>query len=272
MSLPIALQLYSVRDDLEKDFKGTLRNVKSLGYDGIEFAGLYGHKPAEIKEILKDIGLVSVSAHVPFTDLIADPEKVIREYAEIGCKYVVIPYLTEAYHPGAEKFNEVIEGAKILGIVAKDLELVLLYHNHDFEFKKINGEYALDILYKSVPADLLQTEVDTCWVNVAGQNPSAYLRKYSGRSPLVHLKDFVMPGKKPEKMYDLIGISDGKKGEDAESFEFRPLGQGVQNFTEILKACTDIGASWVIIEQDEPSMGKTPIECAEMSIKYIKSL
>lgn len=272
MLLPIALQLYSVRDDLEEDFTGTLRKVKSLGYDGVEFAGLYEHKPEEIKKILRDIGLIPVSAHVPFTELIEDPEKVIGEYAEIGCKYIAIPYLTEEYRPGADKFNEVIEGARKLGKVAKDLGLVLLYHNHDFEFEKINGEYALDILYKSVSADLLQTEVDTCWVNVAGENPSDYLRKYAGRSPVVHLKDFVMPGKKPEKMYKLIGLADDNNDKAAEAFEFRPLGLGTQNFAEILKACKDIGSSWVVVEQDEPSMGKKPLECAEVSINYLNSL
>ena len=272
MSFPIALQLYSVRDEMKKDFAGTLREVKAMGFDGVEFAGLYGHKPSEIKEILKELDLVPVSAHVPFTDLIADTDKVVGENAAIGCKYIAIPYLTPEYRPGAEKFDEVIEGARIIGKAAKEYDLQLLYHNHDFEFEKINGEYALDVLYSSVSSDLLQTEIDTCWVNVAGENPSSYLRKYAGRSPVVHLKDFVMPGKKPEKLYELIGIEEDKEQEETKAFEFRPLGSGVQNFAEILKACKDAGASWVVIEQDAPSMGKTPIECARASIDYIKSI
>lgn len=272
MTFPIAIQLYSVRDELEKDFSGTLSEVKALGFDGVEFAGLYGHTPAEIKQILDEIGLVPVSAHVPFVDLIADPVKVVGEYKEIGCKYIAIPYLTPEYRPGADQFNEVIEGARVIGKAASDAGLTLLYHNHDFEFEKIDGKYALDILYSSVSDDLLKTEVDTCWVNVAGENPSAYLRKYTGRSPVVHLKDFVMPGKKPEKMYELIGIEEEKQEEESKAFEFRPLGYGVQNFPEILKACEDIGASWVVVEQDAPSMGKTPLECAKASIDYLKTL
>lgn len=272
MSFPIALQLYSVRDELEKDFVGTLKKVKALGYDGVEFAGLYGHKPLDVKEILKDVDLSAVSAHVPFIELIANPQKVISEYVEIGCKYIAIPYLTPEYRPGAEKFNEVIEGAKIIGKAAKDFGVTLLYHNHDFEFEKIDGQYALDILYKNVSSELLQTEIDTCWVNVAGENPSAYIRKYAGRSPVVHLKDFVMPGKKPEKMYELIGITDDKKETETKAFEFRPLGLGVQNFPEILKACNDAGANWIVIEQDSPSMDKTSIECAQISINYLKNL
>jgi sugar phosphate isomerase/epimerase len=272
MSFPIALQLYSVREDLEKDFEGTLRKVKALGYEGVEFAGLYGYKPADMKKLLIEIGLIPVSAHVPFTDLVADAQGMVEAYAEIGCNYIAIPYLTPEYRPNAEKFPEVIEGAKILGKAAQARGLTLLYHNHDFEFEKINGEYALDILYKSVPADLLQTEIDTCWVNVAGEDPAAYVQKYSGRSPVVHLKDFVMPGKRPEKMYELIGIQDDQKGAEAEVFEFRPLGYGAQNFPKILQACQAAGAKWVVVEQDRPSMGKSALECAEASLKYLASI
>lgn len=271
MSFPIALQLYSVREDLANDFEGTLRKVKALGYEGVEFAGLYDHTPEEIKKLLKEIGLTPVSAHVPFADLMANPQGMVNDYAEIGCAYIAIPYLTPEYRPNAEKFGEVIEGAKALGKIAKDCGLTLLYHNHDFEFEKINGEYALDMLYNSVPADLLQTEIDTCWVNVAGEDPSEYLLKYTGRSPVVHLKDFAMPGKKPAKMYELIGIED-KQGGEVDAFEFRPLGMGAQNFPKILQACKAVGAKWVVVEQDRPSMGKTAMECAEASLKYLSSI
>ena len=191
-------------------------------------------------------------------------------YAEIGCKFVVIPYLTEEYRPGNEKFADVIEGAKVLGKKANELGMKLCYHNHDFEFVKVDGEYALDILYKEVSADLLQTELDTCWVNVGGENPAEYLRKYAGRAEILHLKDFV--GSKSENMYALIGIDEDEKKETGGKFEFRPVGSGVQNFPAILAAAEESGVEWVVVEQDMPSMDKTPMECAEMSINYLKSL
>ena len=271
---PIALQLYSVRDDMASDFEGTLKKVKALGYDGVEFAGLYGKSAAEIKKMCDEIGLVPISAHVPFVEMINDPD-LLKTYSEIGCKYVVIPYLTEEYRPGADKFGEVIEGAKMLGKKANELGMKLCYHNHDFEFVKINGEYALDILYKEVPADLLSPQLDTCWVNVGGEDPAKYVEKYSGRAPVVHLKDFHMSGKgKPAKLYQLIGIDDGAQNaeQEEEAFGFRPCGYGVQNFPEILEACKKAGTSWVVVEQDQPSLGKTPLECAKMSIDYIKEI
>jgi sugar phosphate isomerase/epimerase len=257
---------------MANDFEGTLRKVKAMGYEGVEFAGLFGHKPESIQKLLKEIGLDPISAHVPFVDLMADPQGMVADYAEIGCQYIAIPYLTPEYRPSGEKFSEVIAGAAVLGKAAKERGLTLLYHNHDFEFEKINGEYALDILYKSVPADLLQTQIDTCWVNVAGEDPAVYLLKYAGRSPVVHLKDFVMPGKKPAKMYELIGIQDDKKASEEEVFEFRPVGYGAQDFPKILEACKAVGAQWVVVEQDRPSMGKTAMECAEASLQYLSSI
>lgn len=269
MSFPIALQLYSVREDLERDFDGTLAKVKAMGYDCVEFAGLYGKTAAEVRALCEKHGLTPISAHVPFVDMMADPD-LLKVYAEIGCKFVVIPYLTEEFRPGQPRFQEVIDGAKLLGEKANALGMKLGYHNHDFEFVKVNGEYALDILYKEVSADLLQTELDTCWVNVGGENPAGYIRKYAGRCEIVHLKDFT--GQKSENMYALIGIDEDKKSDDTGAFEFRPVGYGKQDFPAILKAAEESGAKWVVVEQDQPALGKTPLECAEMSINYLKSI
>ncbi len=269
---PIAIQVYSVRDDAEKDLYGTLKQIKEMGYDGVEFAGLYGKKPEEVKAICEELGLVALSAHVAMTEMLADPVGVLTDYKTIGCDYIAIPYLTEEYRPGQEKFAEVIEAAKVIGKAGKEIGIQLLYHNHDFEFVKVDGEYALDVLYASVDEDYLKTELDMCWVNVGGEVPAEYLRKYTGRAPVVHLKDFVMPGKKPAKMYDLIGIDDNTEVNEDEKFEFRPVGYGCQDFPSILDAAADAGAKWVVVEQDMPSMDKTPLECAKMSVEYLHSI
>ena len=174
---PIALQLYSVRDRMAQDFEGTLAMVSDFGYDGVEFAGLYGKSAVEVKAICEKYNLTPISAHIPFVEMMADPVSTMQTYREIGCRYVVIPYLTEEYRPGNARFDEVIAGAEMLGKVAKEQGMMLLYHNHDFEFKKIDGKYALDLLYESVSAELLQTELDLCWVKVGGEEPENYLRK-----------------------------------------------------------------------------------------------
>ena len=268
LSFPVALQLYSVRDDMAADFEGTLQKVKAMGYDGVEFAGLFGYTPQQVKAMCEKAGLVPASAHVPFVDLMADPAGQIAAYKEIGCFQVVIPYLTEDLLPGQPGFATVIEGAKVLGAECKKQGMLLGYHNHDFEFERIDGEYALDVLYREVGPDLLQTQVDTCWVNVGGENPADYVRKYTGRAPTVHLKDFT--GEKTANMYALIGIDEEKT--EGPAFGFRPVGYGKQDFPAILAASEAAGAKWVIVEQDEPALEKTPLECAELSVKYLKSL
>ena len=133
---------------------------------------------------------------------------------------------------------------------------------------KIDGKYALDILYDTVPADLLQTELDTCWVNVGGEVPADYIKKYTGRSPVVHLKDFT--GEKSDDMYELIGI-EKKAPTHPSGFEFRPVGMGLQDFPAILASAQAAGAEWVVVEQDQPTMGLTPLESIEKSINYLKS-
>lgn len=274
MSFPIAVQLYSVRDAMAEDFEGTIKKVKEMGYDGVEFAGLFGKSAEEVKKICDDNELVPISAHVSIDDIEVDPVKVIGDYAEIGCKYIAIPYAPEDRRPGAPLFDDTIEKIRSYAAIAKKVGIQMLYHNHDFEFQKIDGVYGLDLIYTLLTPDELQTELDTCWVNVGGENPAEYVKKYAGRAPVVHLKDFVMSGKeKPQKLYALIGIDDGAQDEEEnEAFAFRPCGYGVQDMPAILEACKEAGSGWVVVEQDQPSMGKTPLESIKMSIDYLKTI
>ena len=263
----IALQLYSVRGDLEKDFFGTIRSVKEIGYSGVEFAGLYGHDPLEVKAFCEELGIVPLSAHVPFQDFLADMDGTVATYKALGVKYVAIPYLTEELRPGQPGFQTVIDGMKVIGAKLKEAGIVQQYHNHDFEFVKLDGEYALDILYREIGPELLQTQLDTCWVNVGGEVPADYIRKYAGRTPTVHLKDFV--GSKSENMYGLIGLEGSEAKADEGKFQLRPVGSGKQDFPAIVAAADEGGAMWYIVEQDEPSLGLTPMECARKSFGYL---
>lgn len=270
-SLPIALQLYSVRDELSADFEGTLKKVKEMGYDGVEFAGLCDKSFEEIKTICDNIGLSCVSVHISLDEVNANPDMIIDGYKSLGCKQITVPYLPEGVRPGEDGFDGTVAAMTAAGKKCKEKDMFFAYHNHDFEFIKVGDEYGLDVLYNTISSDLLICQLDTCWVNVGGVNPSEYIRKYAGRMYTVHLKDFV--GQKTDNMYGLIGLKeDDGSGVKVEEFDFRPVGYGVQNFPEILKASVEAGAQWVVVEQDRPALGKTPLECAQMSVEYLKSL
>lgn len=268
MSLPIAIQFFSVRDDAAADFYGTLKKVKEMGYEGVEFAGLCGNTPEQVSKWCNELGLNPISAHVPFVDLLRNPVGVLEDYVRLGCKYVVFPYFLPEHRADNPNFPYVMEFIATISKAAKSMGITMLYHNHDFEFMKYGDEYALDILYDKVPADILKTEIDTCWANVGGVDPAEYIRKYSGRSPVVHLKDFY--GEKDEGMYELIGVKNTKPTRPT-NFELRPVGSGVQNIPAILEAAKDAGTEWVVVEQDTATMGLTPLESAKKSIDYLRS-
>ncbi len=273
--LPVGIQLYNLRDILEEhpdQFEPVMRELKAMGYDGVEFAGLYGLDPEYIRKTLDEIGLVPVSAHVPLVDMMADPQGVADTYKKIGVKYIAVPYLPEEYRPNTDGYDEVIRIMKEIGQVMKDNGLNLEYHNHDFEFVKLpNGEFGFDDIYTRIPEDLLKVEPDTCWIKVAGQDPVKYLKKYGRRCAIVHLKDFIKEGN-PKNMYKLIGLDEEESTEEDDGiFEFRPVGFGQQIWEPILNASLEIGSEWVIVEQDE-HYDISALEASRRSREYLKIL
>lgn len=266
----VGLQLYSLRDEkIAADFEGMLRAVKDMGYDGCEFAGLGGHTASEVKKMCEEIGIIPISAHVSYGEMLLG-EETFKTYSDIGCKYIVIPWIGEEYLAGGEKNQEFIENIKRFSKLAHAHGMKLCYHNHDFEFEKAGEEYKFDLLYSSVPSDVLMTQIDTCWARVGGVDPAQYVRKYADRVEIIHFKDYV--GSKSENMYGLIGVDGGESHSENTKFDFRPVGHGVQDFPSIIDACREVGTKWIVVEQDLPCLDKTALECARMSVDYLKSL
>ncbi len=193
----------------------------------------------------------------------------------IGAKYCAIPWLGKDKQKGNPDFEKTVEEIKTVAKFLKDNGIQMLYHNHDFEFKKFEGKYLLDWLYETVGLDLIKPEIDTCWVRYAGENPCAYLEKYSGNIDVVHLKDFVCEKFTGGPAYALIDNT-GKECTDEKvkeypGFKFRNIGNGIQNFEEILAASEKAGAEYVIVEQDQ-WYDDDSLELARKSREYLKSL
>lgn len=272
--LPVGIQVYGLRDLLEntpEQFAEVMKEVKAIGYDGVELAGLYGLDPEYIRKTLEEIGLIPISAHVPLIELMEDAKGVADTYKKIGVKYIAVPYLPEEYRPNTPGYRTVLKEMERIGRVMKDNGIKLEYHNHDFEFVKLpDGTFGFDDIYTQISEDLLKVEPDLCWIKVAGQSPVDYLKKYGPRCEVVHLKDFIKEGN-PKNMYKLIGIDIEEAEEDTGIFEFRPVGFGMQIWEPILEATLSAGAQWVVVEQDE-HYNLEPMEAARRSREYLRIL
>lgn len=254
----IAYQVYSARDEAAQDLGKVLRQLKALGYEGVEFAGFYGKSAQEVKGLLNETGLVAVSSHVPFREIEQDMFGVIAYHLAIGCKWIAVPYLLDEDRPGQPGFARVIRVIHFFARLCREAGIELLYHNHDFEFAPLSGCYALDFLYDAVPERLLGTEIDTCWARYSGLDPAEYIKKYAGRCPIVHMKDYVCDEPtapcRPRPA----------------SFAFRPVGKGVQDVEKIARAAAESGAKWLVVEQDMPFA--SPMEDAKTSLETLRAI
>ena len=259
--LPVALQLFSIRESMEKDTRAALGDVADMGYRGVELCGFGGLEPKEFKNVCDGLGLEAVSAHIGPGGAVDDTDKIIDELCTVGAKYAAIAYLDADKRPGGENFESYF---KNLGAAAKKFRkagIQLLFHNHETEFTYVSGRLMLDRILEAVDDGLLLPELDTCWINIGGQNPEMYMKSYVGRCPVVHLKDFNFKKR-------FAPNTDGTRPD----FEFRPIGYGMQDMPGILAASEEIGAKWYVVEQDAPSLGLSDMECAKLSRQWLKTV
>jgi sugar phosphate isomerase/epimerase len=250
---PFGLQLYTLRDVLPNDVKGTLQQVASFGYKQVEgYEGaqgiFWGMKNTELKSFLDGQGLTMVSTHC---DINKNFEQKADEAAAIGMKYLICPYLGEqktidGYKAAAEKFNQ-------CGDICKQRGMRFAYHNHDYSFKPTDGQLGQDVMMQNTNADTVDYEMDMYWVINAGQEPMAWMKKYPGRFKLCHVKDR------------------GAVPAGSDKFESVDLGKGNIDYNRIIKEISGMGMEYYIVEQ-EAYAGTTPIEAAKADAGYMKKL
>lgn len=271
--MKVGIQLYGLRNSMAEDFEGTLRAVRDLGYEYVEFAGYFGHTGAEIREILDRLGLKCVSVHQSLDFFEEDPEGKIAFLKEFGVKYNVIPWYGKEKLAGTPGWDETLAKFRSAADFFRDHGMMLGYHNHDFEFATYEGKYLHDYIFEGVSADRIIPEIDTCWVKYAGLDPAEKIRQFCGRVPIVHLKDFTCTKLGGGPVYALIDASGESKGgasREETGFEFRPVGMGMNDFASILAACDECGTEIVIVEQDATYGGMSEIEAARLSREYLK--
>lgn len=243
---PVGVQPYTVREQLSKDYIGTLERIAAIGYQGIEL----GRPPegitvAEQKALLDRIGLQVIGSHAGFDTFDFDPDDISDYLEEVnGGKYVAISLRFASR-------DEVLAKAAKLNAVGERFSrrgVQLLYHNHDWEFTKFDGEYALDILLKETDPALVQMELDTYWVKRGGEDPAEYLSRLKDRCPLLHIKDV----------------------EAGDEQFFAEIGEGVLDFKTIAQAAQEAGTRWLVVEQDQ--CRRDPLESLAISFRNLQGL
>lgn len=243
--VPVALQLYTVRQDVEKDLPGTLRKVAELGYTGVEFAGYGQRKASELKSLLADLNLRPAGGHVPIDRLEKDLDAIVQFSLELQNRYIVCPWIPSDRRKDKSDWLTIAELFNSIGEKCTRSGLTFCYHNHSFEFQKFGDECALDLLFGATDANFVKFEPDTYWIKHGGLDPAEYIKRYAGRCPLIHLKDMA----------------------DDEKRSFAEIGRGILDWDTIFEAAEAAGAEWYIVEQD--TCPGPPIESARSSFENL---
>jgi sugar phosphate isomerase/epimerase len=246
--LSVALQMYTVRDDLANDYEGTLRKVAEIGYTAVEIDPPSVMTAAEAGALLKRLGLRAVAAHIGFDELASDPSGSMAAAKELGCSYAVCPSIPEERREDAAAYRAAGKILSAAGATAKEYGLQLAYHNHNFEFERIDGRMAYEILMEAADPDLVVSEFDVYWAQYGGVDPVAYIRKLGSRCRILHMKDMAA---------------------DADR-SFAEVGEGILDFEAIVAAGQAVGTEWYIVEQDR-SRNRPPMEAARLSLQNMQA-
>lgn len=240
----LGLQLYGVRQLMDQDLEGTIAAVAAIGYREVELAGLHNKSAKEMRAILDRHGLRARSSHSSMQDIRGNWTRTLDEAATLGQTYIVNPWIDEpertvaGYTKAAHEMTVAAEAARAHG-------LGFAYHNHEFEFARIDGKLPYDILLAESDPHLVKMELDIFWIVKGGQHPLVYFAREPGRFPMIHAKDMTRDG----KMVD--------------------VGQGAINWREILRHARQAGLEYTFVEHDEPP---SPIADAKASYEYLHPL
>ena len=246
--MKVAVQLYTIRDKISRDYVNALKVVSQVGYRGVEFAGhpFRTVSAEELKRLLMKLGLIPVSAHVGFKDLIEKPNKIISYAMKLGLKYIVSePNVREMR--SLKDSLEAAESMNDIGGRIKDAGMLFGMHNHAIEFeRKFEGRTVYDILVENTDPELVFFQPDVYWIKYAGYDPVEIISRLRNRCHLIHLKDM----------------------KDPESKAFAELGRGIIDFKAIIEAGERAGADWYIFENDRPSVDS--FESIKIALDYLR--
>jgi len=249
MASKIAAQTYTVREFCKtpEDIAESMRKIAAIGYEAVQISGIGEIPDADLRRICDDNGLTICATHIPYSAMAEDPEGVIARHDVLGCKYPGIGGIDASYREGgryAEFARDASETAKKLAAGGK----VFVYHNHSWEFERVDHRVVLQVFADEGDPEYFQFELDTYWVAHGGASPVAWINKLADRLPVIHFKDMTMRGR--EQIMTEIG-------------------EGNLDWPGIVEACEAAQVEWYIVEQD--TCQRDPFESLEISFNNIRS-
>lgn len=250
----IGLQLYTLRDSIFKDPKGVLKQVSDFGYKKLEtFAyrdgKIFGMEFADFGKYIKDLGMRATSGHYGLDQIRSDSwEKSVADAKSIGQEYMVMPYLVDKDRTSIDDYKKVCESLNKAGEVAKKNGIRFQYHNHAFEFEKLNDQIPYDVMLAELDPKLVSMELDLFWITNAGYDPIAYFNKYPGRFEQWHVKD--------------MDKNDKNKNVS--------IGSGSMDWKKLFASAKKSGMKHFYVEHD--SFSGAPIDNVSEGIKYLKTI
>jgi sugar phosphate isomerase/epimerase len=245
--MKIGIQLYSLRDIIGSDVPGTLAAISKIGYNSIEsygFDGSFFKYPAkDFRKMCQDLGMVINSTHCGIT--VENAPLYAEKAAEAGLEYLILPSFGGRPEKTLDDYKKVALEMNQIGEITKKSGITFGYHNHNHEFRTIEGQLPYNTLLAETDPGLVTFEMDIFWVVKGGQDPLHYFDKHPGRFQLWHVKDM---------------------GNDGESCI---VGNGHINFKDLMKHSKQAGLKRIVYEQEAYSEGSSKY-CAEQSYKYIQ--
>jgi sugar phosphate isomerase/epimerase len=242
----LSVQLFTVRDELARDFDGTLAALRETGLEQVELAGFAGRTPEEFGEALRRHGLRAGAAHVAPEDVESRPQELVREHAAIGVRDLIIPWIGRERY--AEGWRPVGEWLERLGRGLAEHGGRLHYHNHAFEFAWDGCASGFDTMLQNADPELVKAEIDIAWVQIAGHDPGPLIRRLADRIQFVHLKDF----------------------DPAATPQWVPCGQGRVDWDVVIEACEAAGVEAGVIELDESP--HSSLDAVRESVRFLHTL
>jgi sugar phosphate isomerase/epimerase len=246
-SIPIGLQLYSVREDCAKDLPGVLRAVAKMGYVGVEFAGYHGRTADEVRSLLDENGLQCCGTHTRLETILPDQiEDTIAFNRTLGNEYLIVPSIPQERRETKAQWLETAQLFNAASRTAKQHGMRVGYHNHHFEFQPLDGELPWDIFFGNTDEDVIM-QIDTGNAFHGGADPIPFLQRYPGRAITVHLKEY-------------SAINDQAL-----------IGEGDVRWNEVFHLCEGIGATeWYIVEQE--SYAYPPLQCVDLCLQRLREM